>query len=137
MVQQMRLAAVAAALALAAGVSAAPGSSANDPSSVARRAIQQLCQQPYSSDMWSWAYGPAIQMSAMYEVSTNLGQNWTRSLDTRLAEFLTNTTEASGVDSDSRREGKGRSGALPASCEACAAHRAAHAARRAGTRRVT
>jgi hypothetical protein len=40
-----------------------------DPSTVVNRAITQLVQQPLTSAFWGWAYGPAIQMSAMYDVS--------------------------------------------------------------------
>jgi hypothetical protein len=75
----MRLAA-AAAVAAAAVASAASAArpyvrgGANDPASVARRAIGQLAEQPFSADLWAWGYGPGIEISSAYEISKAMGQ---------------------------------------------------------------
>lgn len=93
MVVTRRVCAAATLAAAAASARIAPVlQDAPDPSEIARLSIGQLMKQPYSTQFWSWAYGPAICMSAAYEVAKDMGQNWTRALDTRLDEWLANTT---------------------------------------------
>jgi hypothetical protein len=95
-------------LAVAASASAAP-----DPAEVSRTSIQQVMSQSFNSavspgctlskyavarltlnsQFWSWTYGPAIELSAAYEASSIFGVNWTRSLDRRLQQLVTDPTQ--------------------------------------------
>jgi hypothetical protein len=66
-----------------------------DPQDAAFRMLTQLVSQPFSSDLWSWAYGPAIEMSAMWEISRDFpGQSgWTSALNDRLNNgFINNAS---------------------------------------------
>ncbi len=76
---------VLASLALSAAVMAAP-----DPLDVATRAVSYFLQQSPFSDLWSWQYGPAIEFSAIFELSHAFGTNWTAQISNQLDFFLNN-----------------------------------------------
>jgi rhamnogalacturonyl hydrolase YesR len=86
----MAAAAAAAAPTLGAGSLSAAGRAAAplSPAALANVTIASMVQQPYSSAFWSWSYGPAVAMSAMYEISRDMGQAWAPSVDAALAAFV-------------------------------------------------
>lgn len=51
-----------------------------------------LTSLPFTADLWSWQYGPAIEMSAMWEITKQFNQDWSSSLNTRLDQMLTNSS---------------------------------------------
>lgn len=79
---------VAVAVAGLAAASAQPA-----PADVAQRAISQLVQQLPNPQLWGYEYGPAIQMSAMWEATAAFpGQDWSGVLNGVLDAFQANAT---------------------------------------------
>lgn len=73
---------------MALAVAIASSTTAYDPKQVAASAIGQLVQQPRNSDLWSWSYGPGIQVSAMYEIAAAFDQPWAAAADEQLDYWL-------------------------------------------------
>jgi rhamnogalacturonyl hydrolase YesR len=92
--------AAAAAAPPSAAAAAPPSAAPADPTDIAYRAISALVGQPFSSEMWEWAYGPAIQMSTMWQVSEGgpspgmPGQDWSAVLNDRLDQFIADPSSA-------------------------------------------
>ena len=73
--------------------SSSTSSAVPDPIDVGYRAISKLISQPFTADLWSWAYGPAIQMSTMYQISHDFpGCDFTSVLNDRLDSFINDNT---------------------------------------------
>lgn len=84
----------AAAALLAAATTAAAAAAVPDPQDVAYRAVSAFIGQPFTANMWEWSYGPAIQMSAAWEMTAAgwPGADWAGVLNDRLDGFITNTS---------------------------------------------